>query len=76
MAWGRMCEARENGGLGYKNLHDFNLAMLAKQGWRLVNGENSFVTSIMKAQYFPSTDFLNAKLVDNPSFMWRSIVSA
>ena len=76
MAWGRMCEAKENGGLGYKDLRQFNLAMLAKQGWRLVNGENSFVTSIMKARYFPRTYFLNAKLGNNPSYMWRSILSA
>lgn len=30
----------------------------------------------MKARYFPKTDFLNAKLGDNPSYMWRSILSA
>lgn len=30
----------------------------------------------MKAKYFPNVDFLNAKLGDNPSYMWRSLVAA
>ncbi|KAL8113768.1 hypothetical protein AgCh_020895 [Apium graveolens] len=30
----------------------------------------------MKARYFPHTDFLNAKLGKNPSYMWRSIITA
>ena len=38
---------------------------------------NFSVTSIMmRAPYFPNTDFLNAKLGNNPSYMWRSIFSA
>ncbi|XP_074350111.1 uncharacterized protein LOC141689655 [Apium graveolens] len=37
---------------------------------------NPLVTSIMKARYFPGTDFLNAKLGNNPSYMWRSIIAA
>lgn len=30
----------------------------------------------MKSKYYPGTDFLNAKLVTNPSYMWRSILAA
>ena len=76
MAWDRLCTVKEAGGLGFKNLRQFNVAMLAKQGWRFVNNSNPLVTNIMKARYFPNTDFLNATLGDNPSYMWRSILSA
>lgn len=41
-----------------------------------VSGENSLVTSLMKAGYYPNTDFLNAKLGNNPNYMWRSIIVA
>lgn len=76
MAWDRLSTVKEAGGLGFKDLKQFNIAMLAKQGWRLLNDANPFVTRIMKSKYFPSTDFLNAKLGTNPSYMWRSILAA
>ncbi|KAL8107899.1 hypothetical protein AgCh_024343 [Apium graveolens] len=76
MSWERLCNVKEAGGLGFKDLRSFNVAMLAKQGWRLLNNENPRVTNILKARYFPNTDFLNAKLGDNPSYMWRSILEA
>lgn len=50
--------------------------MVMKQGWRLLINENRLVTSIMKACYFPSYEFLDAKIGNNPSFMWRSILAA
>ncbi|KAL8097271.1 hypothetical protein AgCh_030413 [Apium graveolens] len=59
-----------------KELYKFNIAMLAKQGWRLVNNVNPLVSSLMKARYYPKEDFLNAAMWSNPSFMWRSILTA
>lgn len=76
MAWERMCIVKEDGGMGFRDLRKFNIAMLAKQGWRLLNNENSLVTSLMKARYYPRSDFLNAELGANPSYMWRSILAA
>lgn len=76
MAWERLCEVNFNGGLRFKDLRRFNVSMLAKQGWRLLNGDNSLVTTLMIAKYFPKTDFLIASLGKNPSYMWRSIYEA
>ncbi|XP_074342829.1 putative mitochondrial protein AtMg00310 [Apium graveolens] len=50
--------------------------MLAKQGWRILTEAHSLVSKLMRACYFPDTDFLNAKLGVNPSYLWRSILSA
>ncbi|XP_074347574.1 uncharacterized protein LOC141686438 [Apium graveolens] len=76
MSWDRLCSAKEEGGLGFKKLKEFNVAMLAKQAWRLVNNVNPMVTKFMQARYFPDTDFLNASLGNNPSYLWRSILAA
>ncbi|XP_074377394.1 putative mitochondrial protein AtMg00310 [Apium graveolens] len=76
MAWDKMCAPKSHGGMGMKNLKNFNMAMLAKQGWRILNKENPLVSAIMKARYFPNSEFLDAEVGANPSFVWRSIVSA
>ncbi|KAL8089279.1 hypothetical protein AgCh_038904 [Apium graveolens] len=74
MSWERLCTVKEDGGLGFKSLKSFNVAMLAKQAWRLINNTNPLVTDLMRARYYPESDFLNAKLGSNPSFVWRSIL--
>lgn len=73
--WERLCSPKSVGGLGVKNLKLFNMDMLAKQGWRIMNNVNPLVTNILKARYFPNSDFLGVGLGVNPSYVWRSIVS-
>lgn len=41
-----------------------------------MNNMNPLVTNLMRARYFPDSDFLNAKLGVNPSYVWRSIMEA
>lgn len=50
--------------------------MLAKSAWRLVNNSNPVVTNLMKATYYPDTDFLHVTMGANLSYIWRSILEA
>ncbi|CAH9072437.1 unnamed protein product [Cuscuta europaea] len=40
-SWENLCKPTKVGGLGFRRLREFNLIMLANQGWRLINGINS-----------------------------------
>ncbi|XP_019159715.1 PREDICTED: uncharacterized protein LOC109156333 [Ipomoea nil] len=73
LSWGRLCIPKSRGGLGFKKLHEFNIALLAKQGWRILIHPESLVSRLLKARYFPTKDFMDAQLGSNPSFIWRSI---
>ncbi|CAN1744284.1 Putative ribonuclease H protein At1g65750 [Linum perenne] len=73
MRWERLCVRKEDGGMGFKDLHAFNLAMVGKQGWKFMTEPNALVTKIFKAKYFPRGDFLSATLKGSPSFAWHSI---
>ena len=74
VSWKRLCKSKLKGGMGFRNLQAFNLAMLAKQGWRLLMNPNSLVASVYKAKYYPHGDALNASLGSRPSYAWRSIM--
>lgn len=37
----KLTEKKHDGGMGFKDLRCYNLAMLAKQGWSLMNGGDS-----------------------------------
>lgn len=73
MSWDKLCEPKEKGGMGFKQQKQFNLALLAKQGWRLQMQHNSLAYRVLQAKYFSNCNFIHAPLVTNPSFTWRSI---
>lgn len=64
---------KAKGGLGFKKLSTFNLALLAKQGWRLLQDEHSLLHRIYKVRYFPSCSLLESQLGLNSSYAWREI---
>jgi len=56
------------GGMSFKILRDFNLAMLAKQAWRLQTAPDSLISRCYKAKYYPNSNILQATIGCNPSF--------
>lgn len=62
------------GGLGFRDMHTFNLAMLSRQGWRIIQQPDNLCARILKARYFPSGSALDAVAHDGISYAWRSIL--
>jgi hypothetical protein len=62
------------GGLGFKDMELFNLSLLAKQAWRILQTPESLSAHILKVVYFPSGDFMMAGLGSRPSQIWRAII--
>lgn len=76
VSWSKMCQPKNKGGLGFRDLRTFNLALLAKQCWRLLTHLGSILGKFFKAKYYPNSDFLEATLGARPSATWRSILKA
>ena len=68
LAWEKMCMPKSEGGMGFKDLKAFNLAFLAKQGWRLTQNTKSLAHRVLKARYFLNSNFLEAQIGKNPSY--------
>jgi hypothetical protein len=52
-----MGKAKEKGGLGFRDIELFNLALLGKQGWRLLQQPDSFMANFFKEKYYPNGPF-------------------
>ena len=76
MSWDKLCVHKLAGGMGFRKFHEFNLAMLGKQGWRLLQKPSSLVAQIFKARYYHSSSFLEANIGPNPSYVWRSVLAS
>jgi hypothetical protein len=61
--------------MGFRDFHSFNLAMLAKQVWRLTNEPDSLCAQVLRAKYYPHGDILKAGPKAGSSFTWQSIVA-
>jgi hypothetical protein len=42
---------KAQGGLGFRNFEVFNMAMVAKQAWNIVQNPNSLAANLIKARY-------------------------
>ena len=73
---GKLCGSKKKGGMGFRDIHAFNLAMLTKQAWRLIKETHSLFYWVYKARYFPRCSFMEAELGSNPSMVWRSLLQA
>lgn len=74
IGWKTLCKPKCYGGLGFRDLELFNKAMLAKQGWRIINNPSSLLAHVLKGRYFKNCDFMSAKIGWKPSYIWRSLL--
>ena len=75
MAWWKMCVPKDQGGMGFRDIHCFNLALLAKQAWHLLDNLDSLCVTILTADYFPEGNLTNASLKKGSSFTWKSVMA-
>jgi hypothetical protein len=74
LSWEVLSKTKREGGLGFRDLHGFNMAMLARQAWRMLTNPSSLCARVLKARYFPNVSILEATANNGISYTWRSIL--
>lgn len=75
IGWEKLIKAKSEGGLGFRDNHTLNLAMLAEQGWRLIHNPDSLCAQVLRSKYYPDGDIFKASPGRNMSYTWRSIMN-
>ena len=66
-SWDKLSSSKD-GGMDFRDLRAFNLAMLAKQGWQMIQETDSLEYQCFKARYFPRSSFLD--VVESQNCPW------
>lgn len=70
------CDVFGKGGMGFRDLSCFKMALLARQGWQIMTHPDAFWVRILQGRDFPNSDFMQARRGSYPSWGWSSILSA
>ncbi|KAH1064048.1 hypothetical protein J1N35_029035 [Gossypium stocksii] len=74
--WKSMCHPNGMGGLDFRDLQLFNLSLLGRQVWRLLNCKDTLCYKLLSSKYFPEGDIFHPKRLDKYSFTWLRILEA
>lgn len=73
-SWDDICQSKENGGLGISDLETVNKSLLIHAAYNIANNKNSFLTSVLKAKYYPNSSFWIANNSGTRSIFWFSVM--
>jgi len=76
ISWDKLSKSKNKGGMGFRGMGEFNNSLLGKHCWCLTTWKSSLLEKVLKECYYLNEEFLSAKEGYQPSYAWRSILSA
>lgn len=73
-SWDNICQPRENGGLGIRDLHMVNKSLIIQAAWNIATQKNPMLSVVLKAKYHPHSSFWTANTMTSKSIFWSSIL--
>lgn len=74
VSWDTLTLSKTEGGLGFRDIQAFNIALLEKIAWRLITEPNCLFSRIILGKYCHKTSFLKITASSAISHGWRGIL--
>ena len=74
VAWEDICKPKEEGGLGIRSLHDFNVALMAKHVYSLLTHKESLWVKWIHAYKLRGRSFWDIQCTGDMSWGWRKLL--
>ncbi|XP_013601475.1 PREDICTED: uncharacterized protein LOC106308921 [Brassica oleracea var. oleracea] len=72
--WDSLPQPKQKGGLGFRDIREFNIAMLAKLAWIIIKRPDSLMSRILLGKYCHSSSLLEVSCSASASHGWRGIM--
>ncbi|KAI5312444.1 hypothetical protein L3X38_041617 [Prunus dulcis] len=76
VAWKEVCMPKDLGGVGVRMANHFNLAALAKLGWKCITDHSNWWVKVVSQKYLRYEMFFSIQKESNHSVAWKSILDA
>ena len=74
VSWDNMAKPKALGGLGVRDFQNFNVSLLAKISWRLLQNPHCLLGKVLFGKYCTDNDILHATATSSISHGWQSIL--
>ena len=74
LSWEEMRLSKSKAGMGFKYMHAFNQACLAKQARCLIETPHSLCAHLLRPKYYPNGDILDTVFLGSSSAIRKDIV--
>ncbi|KAG7578550.1 Zinc knuckle CX2CX4HX4C [Arabidopsis thaliana x Arabidopsis arenosa] len=75
ISWDKLTLPKGAGGLGFREIEEFNDALLAKLSWRLLKDPTSLLAQVLLGKYCANDSFLSCQPLTNSSHGWKGILA-
>ncbi|KAL2929883.1 LINE-1 retrotransposable element ORF2 protein, partial [Bienertia sinuspersici] len=73
VAWKNVCTRKKAGGLGFRNIHAWNTAIMTKHVWALARKQDNLWVRWIHAVYLKDNDWWDYKPPQDCSWYWKKI---
>lgn len=73
-AWETLTRPKSLGGMGFRDIQLFNVALLAKIAWRIITKPECMLAKILLGKYCHKTPFLKTAPTNSSSHGWKGIL--